>query len=399
MREWGMHAPLSFLGDIASARKDDGRGAMFYSLVTLWHERQRYLPGVLAVAFSAVLVALQVGLLLGTFSMVSIPIDHARADLWVGSPEVVSVDVGRAIPLLWQSRLSLPEVEAPEAYVLGFTYWHKPGGGSELCIIIGSRLYDGALGAVRELGPELRARLAEPGAVVVDEADRDRLGLRAGVGEVAEVSRQRVRVVGLVRGLKGLQGPYVFCSLDTARRLLQLSQDQTTYFLARCREPAEAEAVAGRLRREYGNMSAFTSNEFSVRSRLHWLFRTGAGIALGLAALLGLVVGAVVTSQTLYAATVASLREYAVLRALGIPRRRIAGAVLTQSFWVGVAGVLISWPVIYSLAPLAQRLGARLYVPLWLLGFTAAVTLAMALLSGLIALRSLRMVEPAALLR
>ena len=50
-----------------------------YVLCTLWHERQRFLPGVIAVAFSAALTALQGGLLLGMFAFVSLPIDHARA--------------------------------------------------------------------------------------------------------------------------------------------------------------------------------------------------------------------------------------------------------------------------------------------------------------------------------
>ena len=58
---------------------------MSFSLATLWYERQRYLPGVLAVAFSALLIALQCGLLLGLFSITSIPVDHTRADIWVGS--------------------------------------------------------------------------------------------------------------------------------------------------------------------------------------------------------------------------------------------------------------------------------------------------------------------------
>ena len=61
---------------------------MSYSLTTLWYERQRYLPGVLAVGFSALLIALQCGLLLGLFSITSIPIDHTRADVWIGSPAV-----------------------------------------------------------------------------------------------------------------------------------------------------------------------------------------------------------------------------------------------------------------------------------------------------------------------
>ena len=60
-----------------------------YTLTTLWHDRQRFLPGVLAVTFSAALINLQCGLLLGLFSTTSIPIDHSSADLWVGNPEVL----------------------------------------------------------------------------------------------------------------------------------------------------------------------------------------------------------------------------------------------------------------------------------------------------------------------
>src|SRR3954452_18853283 len=142
---------------------------MNYALQTLWHDRSRYLPGILAVAFSAVLIALQCGLLLGLFSITSIPIDHTRADIWVGAPSVLSVDVGRAIPESYLARVAeQPEGEAPEIYLQGFAYWTKPNAGNELCIVIGSRLSDDALGAVRELTPELRARLSEPGAIVVD---------------------------------------------------------------------------------------------------------------------------------------------------------------------------------------------------------------------------------------
>lgn len=371
---------------------------MSYSLATLWHERHRFLPGVLAVAFSALLIALQCGLLLGLFSITSIPIDHSRGDIWVGNPDVLSVDLGRPIPGAWLSRLAMqPEVTHAELFLQGFTYWGKPTGGTELCCIIGARLAENTLGALDELTPELRDRLTEPGSVVVDESELGRLGVR-GVGDVAEVSGRRVRVVGLVRGLKSLAGPYVFCSLETARPLLRLLPDQTTYLLARCRDKADVPAVVERLH-QYPNMTAFSSEEFSLRSRMHWLTKTKAGIALGFAALLGLLVGAVVTSQTLYAATVASLREYAVLRALGIPRWRMALSVLGQSFWVGVAGVGLALPAVWALARLGDALGAKVLLPPWLLVGATAVTLVMALLSGLAALRSLRLVEPAVLLR
>ena len=142
-----------------------------------------------------------------------------------------------------------------------------------------------------------------------------------------------------------------------------------------------------------------TTQPSSRRSRLHWLLLTKSGLTLGLAAALGLVVGAVVTSQTLYAATAASLREYAVLRALGIPRWRMAVLVLTQSFWVGAVGTGLALTAALVLAPAADWLGVRVALPAWLLAGTAALTLTLALLSGLAALRVLRRLEPALLLR
>src|SRR5207247_4876237 len=99
---------------------------MSYSLATLWYERQRFIPGVLAVAFSAMLIALQCGLLLGLFSITSIPIDNSEAEIWVSHPKVPSVDLGWTIPESWISYLAYPEVEHSEVYMEGFAYWSEP---------------------------------------------------------------------------------------------------------------------------------------------------------------------------------------------------------------------------------------------------------------------------------
>jgi putative ABC transport system permease protein len=372
---------------------------MSYSLTTLWHERQRYLPGVLAVGFSAILIVLQCGLLFGLFSITSMPIDRNKADVWMGAPGVLSVDLGRPIREGYLGRMAAqPEIERCEVYLQGFAYWSKRDGSTELCMVIGSRLGEDSLGAVDRLTPEHRALLTEPGTIVVDESDKGRLGIEK-IGDTAEVSNVRVRVVGFTRGLKSLAGPYVFCSVNTSRPLLRLLPDQVTFVLGKCRNPADAPKVARRLRDSYNNISAYQAADFSWRSQVHWLTKTKAGIALGYAAALGLLVGAVVTSQTLYAATVASLREYAVLRALGIPAWRLAGMVMTQAFWVGVIGIVLALPVVYLLAEVADRLHVQVLLRANLLGGAAVITLVMALGAGLLALRSLRQVEPATLLR
>lgn len=371
---------------------------MSYALDTLWHDRQRYAPGVLAVGFSALLIALQSGLLLGLFSITSIPVDCTDADLWIGSPEVLSVDTGRPIPDNYLLHaLNMPEVKSAELYMQGFAYWNRPDGGFVLCMVIGSRLGDGSLGLIDALTPELRARLTEPGSVVIDESELDNLGVK-GIDDFAEINFHRVRIVGLVKGKKSLAAPYIFCSIETARQNLRMRPDEATYVLARCNNPADAKMVVDKLRK-FPKLSAFTSSEFSLRTRMHWLTKTKAGIALGFAALLGLLVGAVVTSQTLYAATAASLREYAVLQALGIPRWRMALSVLGQSFWIGVLGALFALPTVFALKWAADSAGAKIELRWWVLTSAITVTITMALVSGVAALRSLRMVEPATLLR
>jgi putative ABC transport system permease protein len=377
---------------------------MNYSLATLWHERPRFLPGIGAVAFSAVLIALQCGLLLGLFKITSLPVDHSTADVWVGSSEVNSVDLGRPIQLSFLSRVAGdPRVRDVEPYYQAFASWIKPDGGSELCIVIGSCLEDGSMGALKELTPEMRDALTEPNAIVIDAGERDRLGV-TGIGDYAEINKVRVRIVGETKGLKSLAGPYVFCSRPTARLLLRnmTPRDTTTYYLIKCHDPKDAEAVARDLNEEFHDrhdMTAMTADKFSTRSRMHWLLKTKAGIALGYTAVLGLLVGAVVTSQTLYAATTASAKEYAILLAMGIPRRKVTKTVIVQSFWVGLFGIVLAYPTVHGLAELGRLFGVVIPLPWELLAVAAAVTLVMSLLAGLVALRSVRKIEPMNLLR
>jgi len=371
---------------------------MFYVLQILWHERQRFLPGVLAVAFSDLLIVLQCGLLLGLFSVTSIPVDQSAADIWVCAPRVLGVDLGRPIPDRFMARLASEEgVEHPEAYIQGFTYWTKSEGGAQLCMIVGARLGDDALGLTHVLPRGVRESLSEPGTVVIDRSDMERLGIEK-VGDSGEIFGKRVRVVGLVEGLPSFAGPYVFCSVRTARPLLHMTSDETTYLLARCRDPKQAEDIVLRLR-QYEDMTVYTRDDFSLRTRMHWLTTTKAGIALGYTAVLGLLVGAVVTSQTLYSATASSFKEYATLEALGIPRWRIGLLIVIQAFWIGVSGVVLAFPCIMGLAEVARLMDVHVMMPSWLLGGAAAVTLSMALFAGLAALRSLRFIDVYSLLR
>ncbi|MFO0936120.1 MAG: ABC transporter permease [Gemmataceae bacterium] len=374
---------------------------MAYTLSTIWFERNRFFPAVLAVAFSALLITVQGGLMIGLLAMMSVPVDRCEADIWVAYPGTQSVDLGIPIPERWQNRIAAdPDIAYTESYIIGFSLWTRTTEAGKppiaaVCTVIGSKLDHDSLGAVQSLRdqPKLLAALSEPFTVVVDESELGRLGIR-GVGEKAEVIGRRVRVVGTVKGYRSLAGPYVFCSLETARELVRANSDQVMYFLGKCKpgvDPKTSKAKLGR----YSQMSAFTKEEFSTRTRIHWLTTTKAGVAIGFTALLGLFVGAVVTSQTLFAATIASQREYATMRAMGIPRWRLQLTVLSQAFWVGLLGILIALPVTLILSKVANSFGTEIILHPYVLITAGVVTLVMALVSGLAALRSFQGVDPA----
>jgi len=235
---------------------------------------------------------------------------------------------------------------------------------------VGCCLKNDVIGPALALPADLREKLEEEETVVVDASELKRLGIEDAPAQLAEgklpsakISGKTVHVVGLVDGMKSIAGPYIFCSMSTARSILKMPPDQTIYILAKCDNPARATAIVDELKntalqREDPDMSVFTKEEFSRKSRTHWLKQTSAGLALGYAAILGLIVGAVVTSQTLYAATMASMREYAILLALGIPRWRLRWVVVTQAFWIGLLGVLLAIPVTYLMGELAQQMGS-----------------------------------------
>ena len=70
---------------------------MSLALKTLIHDWRRFLPAVVAVAFSGLLVLLQAAVILGIFSLSSLYVTRSGADLWIGFPGVQSLDQGRPV--------------------------------------------------------------------------------------------------------------------------------------------------------------------------------------------------------------------------------------------------------------------------------------------------------------
>jgi putative ABC transport system permease protein len=370
----------------------------------LWRDRRRYLRSLLAIGLSAVLIAVQCGLVIGLVRCTSAPIDHCAADVWVLAADAPSLHQTYQFPRAWQARLDVqPEIERSELYPTAMGRWRLPGRGeTELCMVVGLCLDSDSLGVPNVFTPELRAALAEPGTVVVDAWELATLGLKGRPYEAGEVNGHPVRLAGLLHGFHGFSFIYVFCSQETLRLLApQFAElpDSATCLVARCHDPQNVDRVVARMRRDYRDMGVYSSRELSFQAKKYWLFRSRGGMVMIGTMVLALLVGLTVTSEELYAAVLAQAKQFAVLDALGINRRHVMRLVLAQAFWLGLGGCVLALPCIVALARAALTARTQIVVSAPILAVTFALTLGMATLAGLSALRPLRHIEPANLLR
>jgi len=368
---------------------------------TLFYEWRRFLPAALAVAFAGVLVLVQAALVLGIFSSASVYVTASGGDLWMGYPGTQTVDLGRLIPMsaALHARLD-PQVQRVEPLRWVDGDWRGPvdrGGVTVYVSGIDARA-DGLVFA-HVLTPAQRLALREPGAVIVDPADLDKLG--ANIGTQAEINGQHVRVVDSAAGLRALGGVNVVTSLETARRFDPSSGEDASYYVLGLRDPREADAVAARLQPggHTPRFAVWRSDEFAARAVHFWLFDTGAGLGFLFGALVVGLVGAVITSQTLIGAVAGNRREYATLRALGVGFPALRRIVLEQALWVGGGGLLIAAVVGSLLLAAAAWAAVPVAVDLRGAGLVALLVLLVATGSGLAAMRSLRHADPIELLR
>ncbi|POR46529.1 FtsX-like permease family protein [Bosea psychrotolerans] len=369
---------------------------------TLIHEWRRFLPAIMSVGFSGVLIIVQGALLLGIVGTNALSVTQSRADLWVGFPGTQSADLGRSIDIGVSSELLVDSrVARVEPLLLGSGDWRGPRGGGISVTLIGIETRRDALGLARAVLPAERALLDEPATALVDDGDLDKLATE--IGGTAEINGRRVRVVGTTSGMRAMGGVNVVVSLATARAIDRslAASDNVTYYLASLHSSQAAKAVRARFSRPEtrSRFEIWTAADLAGRSVRYWLLESGAGVGFIFATAVALLVGTLITSQTLMAAVAASTPQYATLRAIGVPFPKLRRIVVEQAGWVGAIGLALGLAGSLLAAVLARLNGIPFALGPGIMALSGALVLAVALLAGLLALRRLRHADPAALLR
>jgi putative ABC transport system permease protein len=125
------------------------------------------------------------------------------------------------------------------------------------------------------------------------------------------------------------------------------------------------------------------------------MFTTGAGMALLIAACLGLVVGVVVVAQTLYATTMDHLPEFGTLRAMGAPSGYIYWIIIEQAVMSGVAGYVFGLAISLVIVHFSERGGASIVMTPAMAGGLFFLTIAMCVTAAMVSIHKVTRIDPA----
>jgi len=398
---------------------------MSLALATLLYEWRRYMAAVVALAFSGLLILAQVGIFVGIGKGFTAQIDRARADIMVLGPGAKALFGGpsglprRMIPLVYshpevtqvapldgsggrfQNILS-PEQQAKEEARAKTKGKGKSGGSARKSEFVNVTVIDAIPGYVTvptDYTQSMIEALRRPYAIAVDETALKRLGVKK--GDKALYNGKTVYVAVVTKGYPNIIQPTLVMSRDTLRMLGEADTGQRVGpLMVEIQDPSRAEIVAAQLNKKGdGKFRAWTRQELADANSGAMLDDQIIGIILGFSAFLGLLIGVIITWQTLRGAIMANIKEFASLRALGVSMGDLRNIVMELSFWVGIVGVLAAGLLTWLVSLIAVAGGVPMYFPPTLIGIVAVFLVVIAMVSGFLSLGILKNSQPADLLR
>ena len=399
----------------------------------LFEDIPRLLVAQAGIMFAVSLVTIQTGILNGFTRSTGILIDRSKADLWVASKDMVEQELTLPISAAFlQQSQQVGGVQKAEAILLGGGIWRSPRGKITSVRLFG---FDpaGTLFKPFEVTQGSITDLKQPYTVITDATNLDNLDTQ--VGEAATIGSLSVKLVGLTTDAQSIaSSTFLFSSLENAKayatgnRTANLdcrmqngqfqctnvyqqsagsnpaslqpmpltSTDAISYILVKAKPGQDLQALKKKLEAALPNTLAYTRQEMAARTRNYWVQRTGIGFILGLGATVGIIVGMVIVGQILYSSVADHLKEFATLKAMGVPDRVVYGIIIQQALIMSVLGYIPSLGLCIGLGTwtFATQGITILVTPIAAVGIFG-ITVFMCVGSALFAIQKVTRVDPA----
>ena len=370
----------------------------------LRHRPLRLMVALLGIGFAVLLIMMQLGFRSALFESAVRYHERLKYDIALFSPDSVFIVRPEqfSIRRLYQTQAD-PAVESVAPVYIFPAVWKNPWTNQRRTInLIGFNPADDLLDA--EGFEKSRPLLQEENVVIFDARSRPEFGpvaktLRNGGIVVTEVNNREIRAIGLFEmGTSfGIDGSLMTSDDNWLRLFPDRSRNDIQLGLIKLKPGSNANQVRDRLRAYLPkDVLVMTKVDFVAREKAYWNRATPIGYVFAFGAIMGFVVGAIIVYQILFADVSEHLHEYATLRAMGYPNRFVAGIVLQQAAILGVLGYLPGLALAHFLY---GRAAAATFLPLYVTparaGLVFVLTLGMCAISGLLAVRKVRKLDPA----
>lgn len=369
----------------------------------LMGDKAKYFGLVFGIMFATLLMSQQVSIFLGILNRTSNQItDISEIDIWVIAPEVKYFDEMSPIPTfgLYKVR-GVSGVEWAVPLFKGMATI-KTEGKLQQVFLIGVDDYSLVGKPPKMLHGNWQA-LKKNNAIIMDKAGWEYIWPDKPVklGTEIELNESRAQIEGICEASPPFMTfPVVFTRFSNVSQYVPLGRKHTTFIIVKAKKDIPLKELCKRIEKETG-LQALTTEEFRSRSITHYLKKTGIPINFGITVALGFLIGTIITAQTLYIFIIENIKQFGVLKAIGITNKQILLMVLVQTAMVGVIGFSLGVGLATLFFESTSNLNAmRGFVlnPYVVLGTAITITTIL-LLSAFISIRKVLSIDPATVFR
>ena len=394
-----MNARANFLARLFS--RSGGRTPLAWRNVT--HNKVTLLVSASAVAFAVLIMFMELGFLNGLYDSQTGLMRNLKADFVMLSRAQHTLVAHETFPRsrLLQAAAITGVAEVHPVYIEDRpALFRNPQDGRENGIRVVAVDPRADIFSHPEIAEKMPL-LETPLHVLFDRRSRPFYG-RVEAGEKTEIARRDIVVAGTFDlGADYYYDGNVIASEDTYFRLFPLQRvDRASLGLIRLAPGADASNTLAALKRalEDDEVEILTRAEVVRREEAVWRKATPAGYVFMMGVMVGFVIGVIICYQILYTDISDHLPQIATMKALGYHGRDLVGLVLRQALLLGVLGFVPALFLTQALyAALTGMTGIVTELTLSRVLLVLALTLAMCVVSGLLAVRRALAADPAEL--
>jgi putative ABC transport system permease protein len=241
--------------------------------------------------------------------------------------------------------------------------------------------------------------LNQPNAVIISKSRSERYGSPS-VGDEFEINDTRVRVVGILDSKKTFAPfPVIYTAVSRVQSLLPDKQRIVSFILVKPQAGINALQLCQHITASTG-LKAIQLWDFVWSTMKFWAANTGIPINFGINVLMVLIIGTVISAQTLYAFMLENTRQFGTFKAIGIRNRQLVGMVLVQSLTVGFIGFGLGSGLAAGFGMLNPSTSPlAFYTPWQLVVIVFLLVVGFCLLASLLSLNRVLRIDPAIVFR